>query len=44
MPEKLMVKCLTKNWGSRSIGAVLKTGGMQVIDVFEGLKQGKRQI
>jgi hypothetical protein len=44
MPEKLMVKRLSKDWGSRSIGAVPKTTGMQVIDVFEGLKQGKRKI
>ena len=43
MPEELLVKCLSKVWG-RSTGAVLKETGMQVIDVFEGLKQGKRQI
>jgi hypothetical protein len=43
MPEELMVKRLSKDWG-RSIGAVLKTPGMQGIDVFEALKQGNRQI
>jgi len=43
MPEELMIKCLTKDLGS-SIGAVLKATGMQGIDVFDGLKQGNRQI
>jgi len=39
----VLLECLTKDLGS-SIGAVLKATGMQGIDVFDGLKQGNRQI